>query len=449
MYPHNNKLPDIFTFQEMHSTPVNSCSWPSLFNKSDKNLLLVHGSGRSRGILLRFNETLPFNIVLSVTDPEGRYIVAHVKLRKESFTVVSVYLDPLMSLLDRSQSMARIMEEVAKSGNARVLFCGDFNAVLEPALDYSTGVCHSLANSKHAQLVEFANLHDLTDVWRTLLPTDRRFTSFGSGIPTRIDLAFAMSPMLTHIESSHIGTSFGSDHAALFVDFNLDQDTWGKGCWHLPQYVLSDPIYVRRIENVIESVLQENGQLDANQRWDFLQVAVWLETIKFVAAKHKAKQEWVKQLDENIALITQARDKVHNDRHVVHYYSEKLKVMQLEREDMVKFHTEKALWYNTARKHHESNRSTRYYFQLPGCKYDAIKQLHSEDGKVVNSSKKILHECQSFYTKLYQQVPHPEAQNKDLQWKFLRNIPPVMSVDKAVLLDKEITTNELFTAYPR
>ena len=377
--------------------------------------MLAHGTERSKGILLGFKESIPFQIISLDSDPEGRYIVAHVKLHKESFTVVSLYIEPQIVLPERARVMSEIMGKVAQVGNSRVLFCGDFNAYLDAKLDHSATAPALAFAGRTRQLVEFVNLHELTDVWRALHSDERRFTSFGSGSPTRIDLALASPSMLTHIENSFIGTSYLSDHSPLYVDFTLDQTVRGPGCWRLPQYILTDPVYVKRIENVIDSVVQENPQLDDHQTWDFLKVSIRLETIKFVSERHQAKKAWVKQLDDDIAAITQARDKVVNNRPAVHHYSNRLKLMQWEREEIVRFHTEQARWYKLAKKHYESNRSTRYYFQLPGCRYDAIKWLKTQQGETIHSSQQILQECHSFYTKLYKQTPHEEALNEDLQ----------------------------------
>ena len=45
-----------------------------------KHIMCAYAVTGEEVVLAQFKETLPFNIILLVTDPEGRYIVAHVKL---------------------------------------------------------------------------------------------------------------------------------------------------------------------------------------------------------------------------------------------------------------------------------------------------------------------------------------------------------------------------------
>ena len=116
------------------------------------------------------------------------------------------------------------------------------------------------------------------------------------------------------------------------------------------------------------------------------------------------------------AFISEDRDKVVDDPVVVRTYSERIKLMNWEWDKLIKFHTEKAHWYNEACKHYEFQRSTRYYYHLPGCKYDSTKCLHTAEGKVLRSSEDILEECRWFYKDLYNKPPHLEANDKDLQW---------------------------------
>ena len=120
--------------------------------------------------------------------------------------------------------------------------------------------------------------------------------------------------------------------------------------------------------------------------------------------------------------------------------------MQWERDEIAEVHTVKFRNFKAARKHYESNRSTRYYFRLPGCKYDCIKRLQSPEGTILESSSRILNECHRFYSSLYNKPCHPEALNEDLQWQFLCHKPAVMEVEFYESLDKELHKTDLFNA---
>ena len=130
----------------------------------------------------------------------------------------------------------------------------------------------------------------------------------------------------------------------------------------------------------------------------------------------------------------------------IHSYSEKLALLQWECDEIVSFRTQQARDYKAARKHYESNHSTRYYFQLPGCKYDAIKSLFNDQGEVIHSYTEILQQCHKFYSKLYTKTPHREADDENLQWHFLKNIPAVMKIEHIEILGKDLCSEELLAA---
>ena len=194
------------------------------------------------------------------------------------------------------------MDKVTAGGNARVLFCGDFNTTIDMALDHLSSNPLSSAYSRGVQMQQFIDSHDLTDVWRAFHPDEQRYSSFSSGRPTHIDLVFASPAMLTHIADSSIQNAYASDHTPLYVDLVIEKVVRGPGVWWLPQYVLADPVYVKCIHNVITKTLLENAHLDRNTLWEFLKVAIRSDSIQFIAKQQQAKKAWVKHLFQKIGI---------------------------------------------------------------------------------------------------------------------------------------------------
>ena len=252
-----------------------------------------------------------------------------------------------------TQTLDKIMTEVVQGGNPRVIFCGDFNAVLDSSLDKlspkgSKASCRSGGWLKH-----YMDIHELTDVWRTAHPDEKRFTCFGQAM-SRIDLALASPSFLTHVFDSHIDTSYLSDHAPVIVDFSLDNDSRGPGFWHLPKHLLSDPAYVKMIENLVDEVVIQNKDLNPSQLWDFLKLSIRSKSIQYSAQAQQAKKAWVKQINSDIQLVSQAREKA-VDARAICSYSDKLALLQWERDEIVSFRTQQARAYKAAQKHYESN----------------------------------------------------------------------------------------------
>ena len=131
LYSQNNDLkPDIFTFQETHSMADVQKSWASKFRRGYK-VFMSHGTNVSKGVLLGFAPHLNVNVQSLKIDTEGRYIVANVNISGESFTVIAMYLPPNQMVIQKLETLNSLMSVIAQSQNTRVIWCGDFNMVLD------------------------------------------------------------------------------------------------------------------------------------------------------------------------------------------------------------------------------------------------------------------------------------------------------------------------------
>ena len=159
--------PDIVTFQETFSEE--SAPWVTELKHSQHHeILFSHGYSRSRGVLLAFRKNSNINIQSYHCDKQGHFIVAHVCIRGEPITIAALYLEPTLRATEYSALLSEIVSHVAAGENSRVIFCGDFNAVLNPKLDCTASFTHP---QKHGKILQdFIDVQDLTDVWRTEHP---------------------------------------------------------------------------------------------------------------------------------------------------------------------------------------------------------------------------------------------------------------------------------------
>ena len=300
----------------------------------------------------------------------------------------------------------------------------------------------------HACYNEFFDQNDWTDIWRILHPEEKRFTSFQKGSYARIDHAMASPTFLTHVQQAEIGIAYATDHAPVYVGFSTDQGDRGKGCWRMPSHLLSDPVFINRVENILDKAASNSEQLDPNQVWDFAKTAIRGESIQYLGECHKRKLSWTKTIDRDIQTIALVQDRVHDQPQLVCKYTQQLSLMEIERDQLVETRSKETRDFNVARKYYEMNRPTKYYYRLPGSKHDAIKAIQTPNGLVYHS-KGILQECHSFYTDLYCKEPHRDALDEHVQWKFLQHIPAVMNIESYDKLDEGFTQLELYNALKR
>ena len=86
------------------------------------------------------------------------------------------------------------------------------------------------------------------------------------------------------------------------------------------------------IENLVDEVVHQNKDLNPSQLWDFLKLSIRSKSIQFSAQVQQAKKAWVKQINSDIQLVSQAREKALNAQSI-HSYSEKLALLQWERDE--------------------------------------------------------------------------------------------------------------------
>ena len=301
----------------------------------------------------------------------------------------------------------------------------------------------AICSNRGRKVAGFLDTHDLSDVWRTIHPDEKRYTSFGTGYMTRIDLALASPAMLTHIQNSTIGTAYITDHAPVYVKLGLDKNVRGRGYWRIPTYLLADSVYTKRIENTIDESIEDAKSLSPDTRLDFVKSAIRGNSIQYVSEENRKKNAWVKEISVDINNVAKAREMSRNSPEVVRAYTQQLKLLQIERDELIMNYTERSLKFNVAQKHYESNRSTKYYFQLPGCKYDSTKRFQLDSGETITGTEAILEHSKQFYENLYNKEPHKEANSEDLKWEFLQHIPPSFLSKQYQALSQPLTLTEL------
>ena len=81
-----------------------------------------------------------------------------------------MYLEPSMKDSEVISILSEVMTKIVQGGNSRVMWCGDFNAILNPTLDTAAGKTRRTRGKK---LDGFLATHDLTDIWRMGHPTEK------------------------------------------------------------------------------------------------------------------------------------------------------------------------------------------------------------------------------------------------------------------------------------
>jgi exonuclease III len=201
-------------------------------------------SNKSCGTAILVRDTHKVNKV--IRDEEGRFVQVHLEADEHLLSFVSLYAPNKNP--ERNRFFSSIPELIDLS--RPTFICGDFNSVLDSALDRKRR--SSYTGSQAAQYQEsgpaLQSLLSATQtypLWRTLHQGQTAYSwTHGSGqFATRIDMVWAPTVFQDNIKEWEYHPSFFSDHSYLLVKFELEQNFRGPGVWKFNNSLLDDPEY--------------------------------------------------------------------------------------------------------------------------------------------------------------------------------------------------------------
>ena len=436
--------PDVFTFQETKWSE----KYAKLYAQSfPEKVVFAHAKDHSGGIVLGVSNTSGLQISKHVTDAEGRYIVAECGKSTEKFTIASVYLKPNLTISELTDCLGEISREVISMGNPQTVWLGDFNIIIDPSMDTSSK--NKISNTKFVEgLHPLMDHHDLSDTWRVLHPFKSRYTCFtktSQGITmSRLDLALASPAFMTGIIDVTIGTAFHSDHAPIYVEFQLESEPQGKGYWKFPNHLLTNEAYVQLLKTQIPEFIAQTAQCTPGLQWDTVKMLIRWHAIDYSSLKCKKSKKFLSPLKEKIALLSQGRDEAaYQKRHALAWeYTPKIAQKQ---EELYLLQSElqqdRDAFYN-AQKYYELDRCTKFNFKKWQHGQDAIKLVYDTEGHLQSNPRAILNTCTQYYSTLYTQSPTHIP--PDIKENLMKHIPhDRLSTQDKMFLGANITLDEI------
>ena len=436
--------PHILALQETHSTLEKVVGWAT---RMYSDVLFSHGTTASVGVLLAFRPSLSYKIISYNSDSEGQYIVANVEINGEPVTIVNAYCRPQLQSAQLAELFDKIGGLVEATGNEKVIWADDFNAILDRKMDGNKQVVvNSSRDVKCHVFNELLNAFELTDIWRVSHPDQCRYTFFRAGSLSRLDYLLGSPSMMTNILSADIGTAYGSDHSPLHLSFTFDENIRGKGFWRMPEYLIKDSEFKQRVIDEIQLLEQCNSEANPGLLWDTIKSGIWGVAIKYASELKRSKKKRIERVEAQIADSVLERDSSITPQEMQRY-DDKVKYLQSELDIIFTEVNEKSFSFKKAQKYFRSEKCNKYFLRSRQSFHDSIKKLKSKDGKILESDSDILHECHTFYSDLYRKSAHPDSLHPVLLHKFLKNVPgDKISLQNHILLSKDITEQELHTS---
>ena len=444
LYPKFKRSPDIVCLQETHFVENMEKNVRSMWQY---DLIFAHSSSTSGGLVIGFNRRLQYatHSHKELAAEKSQALFVHCTVLDVEMVIINVYIHPNTSDADRSAILARIQLEAEEFECSNFIYCGDFNAVMDPFLD-SSGGHTSYHAAASASLTDFVEEGELIDSFRVYNPNARRYTCFRKATNTgrRLDYIFTSGLFMNLIKEVTIGPRRYSDHNPVYININTSRNAPGRGYWRFPEPLLQNEDFVKHMKGKIADEVQKHKcDCNASTLWDLVKNAIRRETIRFLkwdGIQDKLENE---RFQSKLAALYLARDRAQGA--TASAVDTSITKATQEWEKFLDGVNRKALEYSVGRKRQEDQKSSKYFFKRFNAIPGSTGMMYDNSGIEHTTDTAILDVCHSFYNDLYNKPPCVG----DSPYAFIKDPPSspglLNELDRDLLAD-EITLQELADA---
>ncbi len=213
-------------------------------NKYYKLIAFSCAQNKTKGVLILVNRKLNLTIEHLGSDEKGRFVFIRCKIYNNRLALVSIYGPSETDSAFLTQISKTLLEEI----DCPLVVGGDFNAVINPALDKSQSDTTSNPSSK--LLNKFITELNLIDLWRIQNTKARDFTFFSNRHKTfsRIDYIFLSPSLISSNSSISILPILLSDHSAVLCSVPLSDVKAKSPRWRFNISLLSIQTFITSLK---------------------------------------------------------------------------------------------------------------------------------------------------------------------------------------------------------
>ncbi len=202
---------------------------------------------KTKGVLILVNRKLNLTIEHLGSDEKGRFVFIQCEIYNNRLALVSIYgPNETDSAYTDFQNSKTLLEEI----DCPLVVGGDFNAVINPALDKSQS---DTANPSSKLLNKFITELNLIDLWRIQNTKAKDLTFFSNRHKTfsRIDYIFLSPSLISSNSSISILQIVLSDHSAVLCSVPLSDVKAKSPRWRFNISLLSNQTFITSLKEYI------------------------------------------------------------------------------------------------------------------------------------------------------------------------------------------------------
>ena len=243
---------DIILLQETHMKSNSENYIRSLWGY---NAFVCGTSSASKGVAILFKNTFEYKIHNILKDEIGGcYLILDISIFGDRFTIANIYGPSDRDNPDFFNHIFQIIEQI---GNRQVMIGGDWNLILDPALDARNYRSHNPKPQSRRTVLDKIDQFDLVDVYRKVFPSKRAYSwrKFNTIQQSRLDYILISDSIIDKVINVDICSGYRSDHSIVCVTLtNLQLSGRPRCYWKFNNSLLRDKEYVDTIKEIIIKV---------------------------------------------------------------------------------------------------------------------------------------------------------------------------------------------------
>jgi len=455
------KKANIYMLQETHSTSNIETKWHAQWGSKT---IFSHGTSEKLGVSIFFNGNFDYEIIDSMVDEHGRFILLDMNINSVHTLVVNIYAPNG----DFEGFFQNITDRIKSFDCSNIIWGGDFNFVFNIPMDKKGGA--NVTHFKCRETVEeWMAENDSIDVWRKQHIHDNVYTWFShkrpkkgskqtpiyaanSGnnpattseyeyIACRLDFFLIPSHLEQNVVQNSILTGYHSDHSLVKLAIDINPVVQGKGFWKLNCSLLENTEYTDQIITTIRKTLEENPGTDDCLMWEQIKCNIRRDSISFSHRARKKRKSNLENLEKQKRTLQEELLTKHTNETV-----NALKEIENQIDQHIEFKAEGAAIRTRSTYYEQGEKSTKFFHNLEKsqAKSKIITCLMDNKGCKVSGMKDILETERNFFQGIYSsKIKRAECDQTRWDLFFAAD---TKNLDPLVDLEVPISEEELFKA---
>ncbi len=196
-----------------------------------------------------FLQNIDFELCNNKKDSQGRLLVTKIKIEQTVYVLCNVYAPTREHKSELNNFIKVVKDTLAPYVNENILLGEDFNFYMDLKLDKIESMSNKHDNIIYRkEIITMLDSMNLTDCFRDLFPTVRRYTWHSRGKSSRQDYWFISEHLLNELENYKILPGLHSDNSILNIKLGNITPKRSKCIWKFNNSLMHDSKYVNEIK---------------------------------------------------------------------------------------------------------------------------------------------------------------------------------------------------------